>query len=177
MFDSLLALKKGSPYQRRAYEAIQKLGVLDELASYDPIVCGTIPLNVHDGDSDLDIIFYVHDLDDFARRLSEAYQSFKSFSLKTIEVKGSAVVKANFYAYGFEFELFGMNQLTTRQNAYLHMMVEAHILMDHPEFMEDVRHLKREGFTTEAAFCECLGLDYQNPFERLKDYGEEHNYI
>ncbi|MET3683901.1 hypothetical protein ABID56_002017 [Alkalibacillus flavidus] len=177
MFNALSALKNGDALQQRAYEAIDQVGVLDQFASYQPIVCGTIPLNIHVDDSDLDIIFYVDDFDRFAEELQNTFQQFEGFHLKRITIKGEDVVKANFHAYGFEFELFGMNKPTERQHAYLHMVIEAALLERFSWLKDAVTRMKQQGYKTEAAFCECLGIQYHDPFDALLDYGRYHHFI
>lgn len=49
-------LQKGNLQQRRAYAVLQELAILTTLSAFDPIVVGTIPIDVDLPGSDIDII-------------------------------------------------------------------------------------------------------------------------
>lgn len=85
-------------------------------------------------------------------------------------------VKANFLFNGFEIELFGQPQSTTRQYAYLHMVIEAQLMHQNPGIKEKVISLKKQGYKTEPAFCKVLGLE-GDPYRRLLDFGMKHGII
>ncbi len=70
----------------------------------------------------------------------------------------------------FEIELFAQNQISTQQQAYLHMLIEYKILQAHPEsFKQQVIQLKQSGFKTEPAFAHLLGLK-GDPYQALLSY-------
>ena len=50
------AMKSGSDKQKMAYKAIEELQIMDTLRSYNPVVCGTIPIGIDIEGYDLDII-------------------------------------------------------------------------------------------------------------------------
>ena len=49
-------LQYGTRRQRQAYQALQSLGVGQILAAYEPILTGTVPLDLDLARSDLDLI-------------------------------------------------------------------------------------------------------------------------
>lgn len=61
LFLSIDYLKTGNERQSRAHEAILESRIFSELASFTPVLCGTIPIEVDIEESDLDIIMEVHD--------------------------------------------------------------------------------------------------------------------
>lgn len=177
MFNNINYLKKGNEKQKRAYEAIEVLGVMEQLSEYDPTLCGTLPIEIDIADSDLDIIMEVHDLQQFEKAITELYHDKENFQIKRRIMRGIPVVKANFLFFGFEFELFGQPQPVEKQNAYLHMIIEHALIMESPHVKADVITLKQQGFKTEAAFCKVLGLDLEDPYESLLTYGKKRGFI
>lgn len=55
-FTKIEYLKTGATRQQRAYETLSNHQVLQKLAAFDPILTGTIPINIDIETSDLDII-------------------------------------------------------------------------------------------------------------------------
>jgi hypothetical protein len=176
MFDSLQALKTGNEKQKEAYAAINKLHIMKDLYQYHPTVCGTIPLDIHLSDSDIDIIFDVHDYDPFEKIVTKLYSHLSNYQVKRTVIREQTVVKANFNFCGFEFELFGQSQPVHCQNAYLHMVIEERILNNHPTWKEKIIGLKKQGYKTEPAFCQLLGL-IGDPYEELILYGKKEGII
>lgn len=128
VFDSLKAIKTGNIKQKKAYAAIIKLHIFEDLKSYSPILCGTIPLDIDTEESDLDIILNVTDLDLFKAKVNKLYGLHSSFKKKHTFIRNRNVLVTSFYSDGFEFQLFAQNQPTSKQYAYLHMIVEWQIL-------------------------------------------------
>ncbi|MBC5636468.1 DUF4269 domain-containing protein [Ornithinibacillus sp. BX22] len=172
MFDSLKVLKAGSKRQQKAYDAIRKLNVLQDLAPYHPVLCGTLPLGIDVEQSDLDIIMEVHDYQGFTKKLISLYQDKKDFRWKETEIRGERVIKANFHYFGFDFELFGQAVPTDKQNAYRHMVIEHKLLEEYPQIKEQVIQLKQQGVKTEPAFCQVLGIQGNDPYKDLLVYGK-----
>ncbi|MEA2573020.1 MAG: hypothetical protein QOH93_318, partial [Chloroflexia bacterium] len=75
-------LRRGSNLQRRAAAILHSLGIFSTLAQYDPVLAGTIPLDLALDDSDLDIICEVHDLEQFANLLISNYSHLAGFRIK-----------------------------------------------------------------------------------------------
>ncbi|GAA0452242.1 DUF4269 domain-containing protein [Alkalibacillus silvisoli] len=176
MFDSLIALKNGTKKQRQAFHAIQELNLLNDFTQYNPVVCGTIPLQIDIDSSDLDVILNVHDFDYFERKALNLYRDLSEFRIKRTMIKNQPVIKINFHYHEFEFELFGQNQPTHNQHAYLHMIIQAAILNERPKLKDEVIILKQQGYKTEPAFCSVLNIEGDSYIGLLR-YGREQGYI
>lgn len=169
-------MKTGNKQQQKAYAAINELKLLDDLNDYNPVLCGTIPIDIDIKGSDLDIIMEVKYLDSFANKLQTLYADKENFSIKRRTIRGKEVVKANFTFHDFEFELFGQAQPVHRQFAYLHMKIEYELLQRDPGLRGKVIRLKKEGYKTEPAFCQLLHIS-GDPYEGLILYGVEEGIV
>lgn len=176
MFDSLEILKNGNEQQKNAYKATCMLGILNDLKQYSPVLCGTLPLNIATSDSDLDIILEVSDLQSFSQEVRERYGDFSEYKTKQKIIRNRQVMVTSFWYQGFEFQIFAQNQQRFEQYAYLHMVIEWHILQEHPEWKELIRDMKIAGTKTEPAFCTLLNLE-GNPYDMLIDYGKSKGWI
>ncbi|MFD1737477.1 DUF4269 domain-containing protein [Bacillus salitolerans] len=176
MFLTIEYLKSGTTKQRDAYEAIIDLAIMEDLSSYTPILCGTIPIDIGLSHSDLDIIMEVHDFKSYEKQIRTLYESMKGFRLKQCMIRDNKVIKTNFSYRSFEFELFGQEIPVIQQNAYLHMIIEHELLQRFPHLREEVIQLKLEGDKTEPAFCKLLGLK-GDPYMALLEYGRSLNII
>ncbi len=160
----------GSPIQRQAFKAINELNIIDDMAKYHPILCGTIPISINVNHSDLDMIMEVHEPDIFKQEVQLLYGHLEGFVLNELTVRNTPVVTTNFRFGGFEFELFGQPKPVDQQNAYLHMIVEHHLLTANPHIRVEIIRLKELGMKTEPAFAQVLGLD-GDPYDELLMYG------
>ena len=176
MFDLFQGMKKGNKKQRDVYNTIKELCIFDELSIYKPVLCGTIPIGIDLDSSDLDIVMDVKDLKLFERKLDDLYGNKPGFTMKRTLIRSREVIKANFLFNNFELELFGQDQSTYCQNAYLHMMIEYKLLKDNPSLKGKVIELKKHGYKTEPAFCELLGIE-GDPYEGLVQYGIKERII
>ncbi|MCM3625969.1 DUF4269 domain-containing protein [Paenibacillus glycanilyticus] len=154
-----------------AHEAIEKLGIMQDLAEYTPVLCGTIPIAIDVEGSDLDIVMEVHDAEIFKERIVALYSHCEDFRWKEKQIRDRPVYKANFRYEGFEFELFGQPVPVKEQYAYCHMIVEEELMKRDPSLREQVIKLKSEGIKTEPAFAQLLGLT-GNPYVALMDLGK-----
>lgn len=166
----------GNEKKRLAYEAIEELGLMKDLSEYNPILCGTLPIDLALSNSDLDIILEVYDLRLFEKQVCHLYSTYEGFTLKRTRIRDKPVIKANFLYKGFEFELFGQPQPSHKQYAYLHMVIEDYLMKQIPSLRERVILLKQQGCKTEPAFCKILGLE-GDPYEALIVYGESQGII
>lgn len=163
----LTYLSRGSELQRRAALALQDLEVFPTLAEYDPVLAGTIPLDLAVEESDLDIICEVHDLVRFAQLLTSSYSHLPGFRTKEKLIRGVRSVLANFEFGGFPIEVFGQPQPVSEQYALRHMDVEARLLaIGGPGAREEIHRLKRSGLKTEPAFARYFNLQ-GDPYEVL----------
>lgn len=158
--------------QRAADAAMRALGVMEALAQYGPVLCGTIPLGIDLPESDLDIICEAGDLSGFAERVTAFYGALEGFALKQKVVSGLPTVIARFRYGGFDFELFAQPRPAREQNAYRHMVAEARVLaLAGPEAAEAIRALKAGGLKTEPAFAAYFGLE-GDPYAVLLELAE-----
>ncbi|MFC4101290.1 DUF4269 domain-containing protein [Paenibacillus xanthanilyticus] len=172
MFMTIEYLQAGTSHQRAAFLAITRLGLMERLAEYGPVLCGTIPIGIDVEGSDLDVILDVRDSERFLAIVCEQYGHLPAFETSRLEVRGVPTVTANFRYDGFAFELFGQPLPAKAQNAYRHMVIEHRLLAARPGLREMIVQLKRQGVKTEPAFARVLGLA-GDPYEALLRYGEE----
>jgi Domain of unknown function (DUF4269) len=160
-------LKNGNPKQKKVCEIVEELQILSILKSYNPIIVGTIPIEIDLPESDIDIICETADLPKLEISLKKHFSDFDSFTTntKTIRNKESLIVR---FIYGkFDFEIFGQNTPTEQQYAYRHMFIEYQILQSRPNtFREKIILLKKQGYSTEEAFARLLNLSGE-PYEAL----------
>lgn len=160
-------LNHGTAVQKEVFNLLEKLEIMSLLADYNPLLVGTVPLGIQVIGSDLDIICEVHDPAEFKALVSRHFGDRDGFASATRVVQGIPRTKINFMTGGWPIELFGQPRPTVLQNGYLHMIVEAEILarMD-DDFRQQIITLKSNGWKTEPAFAEVLGLE-GDPYEAL----------
>lgn len=160
-------LRLGNKRQKKAYQVLTDNRVLEKLTPYQPILVGTIPINIDIENSDLDIICEVSDKNEFIDKLNALFGAEKDFTIH--ESPKFDAIKANFIIDGFEIEIFGQNTPTTQQNAYQHMLIEHKVLLAKGEkFRQDIIDLKKQGYKTEPAFAKLLKLEGDAYQELLK---------
>jgi hypothetical protein len=170
LFDTIEYLKEGTAKQRRAYEVLTRHAILTRLSPFDPLLVGTIPINIDIEDSDLDIICCYSDKLFFSRALVHSFQQEEGFTLWERLAQDRTAVVARFCVEGFAVEVFGQGIPTRQQMAYRHMLIEHRILMQRgDDFRRQVIDLKRKGYKTEPAFAVLLGLE-GDPFTGLLGY-------
>ena len=169
-------MKTGNKKKQDAYTAIMELDIFNELSTYNPVLCGTLPIGIDIVGSDLDIIMEVQELDHFEELLQTLYNNKDEFTIKRTTIKGKEVVKANFVFKDFEFELFGQAQPVHKQNAYLHMIIEHELLQNVPNIKQKVINLKKQGYKTEPAFCKLFDIT-GDPYVGLIRFGVEKGII
>ncbi|MED2006847.1 DUF4269 domain-containing protein [Brevibacillus borstelensis] len=161
-------LKKGTPRQREAWAVLDSLGIFDGLKEYQPVLCGTIPLDIDVEDSDLDLICTTADLDRFGHVLKEKYGHLDHFTQDRGEIRNIPTATASFWYRGFQLECFAQPIPVTEQNAYRHMMIEARLLqLSGQEAAKEIRALKERGLKTEPAFALYYGIVGDDPYQAL----------
>lgn len=164
-------LKTGNERQRAAYQTLVTHQILDKLQVYQPILTGTIPINIDIENSDLDIICYWIYKQEFSAILRRLFSSEQDFQIKEGKTAENEAVVCNFKIDDFEMEIFGQNIPSEQQNAYRHMLIEHQILLEKGEdFRLKVIELKRRGYKTEPAFAKLLDLT-GDPYLALLKYG------
>ena len=159
-FKKIDYLRAGNEKQKRAYKVLTKNRIMDLLKEFDPILVGTIPINIDLEQSDLDIICYFENKDRLEKLLTKEFGDAEKFKTWENTTHTIPAIIANFYLDGFEIEIFGQNIPTEEQMGYRHMLVEYKLLEERGEtFRQRIRELKAEGYKTEPAFAFELGLE------------------
>lgn len=157
-------LVKGNKKQRLAYEVLDKINIFKVLDCYNPILVGTIPINIDIDSSDLDIICEVHNFNEFKCVMESNFSSYDNFKISNNAIN---IMTINFKVDNFEIEVYGENKKTVMQNGYRHMMIEHKILcLGGEDIRKKIVELKKSGLKTEPAFAKLLGLK-GNPYEEL----------
>ncbi len=169
-FSTIEYLKTGNQKQILAYEILTQNNVLLNIAEFEPILVGTIPINIDIENSDLDIICYWKNKTDFKTKIQSFFGNEKEFSIRETQINDQETVVANFRIDPFEIEIFGQNIPTKNQNGYKHMIIENQILASKDEnFRLEIIKLKQNGYKTEPAFGLLLGLK-SDPYLELLQY-------
>ena len=159
-FKKIDYLRAGNEKQKRAYKVLTKNRIMDLLKEFDPILVGTIPINIDLEQSDLYIICYFENKDRLEKLLTKEFGDAEKFKTWENTTHTIPAIIANFYLDGFEIEIFGQNIPTEEQMGYRHMLVEYKLLEERGEtFRQRIRELKAEGYKTEPAFAFELGLE------------------
>ncbi|WP_431244261.1 DUF4269 domain-containing protein [Flavobacterium sp. P21] len=169
-FKNIEYLKSGNKIQTEAYETLTKNKVLESLAEFDPILVGTIPINIAIENSDLDIVCYWQNKSHFIERITSLFKNKTNFKLSETFINQEESVIGSFILDDFEIEIFGQNIPTQNQNGYRHMIIEHQILQSRDEnFRKEIIKLKQNGYKTEPAFGKLLGLE-KDPYAELLNY-------
>jgi hypothetical protein len=163
----LTYLRRGTATQQAAYQALEALRVFPLLRAFDPVLVGTIPLDIDIPGSDLDIVCYAEDGDAFTQCLLDAFGHYAGFVLQRKILHELPTVIAQFMYQGFPVEIFGQPLPVTVQPAFRHLLVEERLLRHGgAELRQRIRHLKSQGLKTEPAFATVLAL-VGDPYDRL----------
>ena len=108
-FTDISYLKSGTLKQQQAYAVLTKYAVLDALHAFEPVLAGTIPININIESSDLDILCCWQQKEEFTKKIIEYFSSNKSFTIREKIIHSQPAVIANFFIDGFEIEIFGQN--------------------------------------------------------------------
>lgn len=169
-FTNIEYLKTGNPKQIVAYKILTQNKVLETLSEFDPILAGTIPINIDIENSDLDIICCWKNKSEFVSKISSAFQNKTDFKIWETIINENESVVANFRIDDFEIEIFGQNIPSQSQNAYKHMIIEHEILkLKGESFRLEIIKLKQNGLKTEPAFGKLLGFK-NDPYQELLNY-------
>ncbi|HET9503130.1 MAG TPA: DUF4269 domain-containing protein [Hymenobacter sp.] len=158
---SLHYLRTGSPRQRRAYATLEASGLWPLLREFDPVLAGTVPLGIDIAGSDLDVLCEVPEAAQarFAALLRAHFEARPGFRLAQRRIGGHATTVCGFRYDTEEIEVFGQALPIAQQHGWRHLLVERAVLAAGGEaWRTAVRALKRQGFKTEPAFAQLLGL-------------------
>jgi hypothetical protein len=169
-FTNIEYLKNGNQKQIQAFDVLTQNRILLNLTEFDPILVGTIPINIDIENSDLDIICYWKNKKDFTEKLNSLFGKENKFTIRESIIDNEESIIANFIIDNFEIEIFGQNIPTKNQNGYKHILIEHEILQSKGEFFRlEIIKLKQNGYKTEPAFAFLLGLK-GNPYLELLVY-------
>lgn len=174
-FKDISYLKYGNIKQKRSYYILEENKILQILSEYNPLLVGTIPINIDVDNSDLDIICEVKDFYMFREALNSYFGEYKDFNLDYNEKE--SVIVCNFKIEELEIEIYGSKVKSEESNGYRHMIIEYRILnLLGEEFKDKIINLKENGLKTEPAFAKLLNLN-GNPYEELfllDKYSDKH---
>lgn len=146
-------------HNTKVFSAIEKLGVLSEFRSNNPIVSGTFPLGLNIATSDVDILMECTDLNQFKNILITRYSLEKNFAIKKLAAGGEPSIVAEFLYGDVKFEIFAQNMHPVLQSSNRHFLVEERLLKLGKEPLRNkVLALKNEGIKTEPAFAKVLKI-------------------
>ena len=149
---------------------LSDLRLFSILQEYDPILTGTIPIEINIPGSDLDIICHCKNHDDFKSLIRKEFSHMHSFLIETKIINKVNTTIARFTKGGFGIEIFGQNIPSKEQAAYRHMIIEYEILNKMgKEFKSQIIELKNSGIKTEPAFAQLLNLN-GDPYEVLLNH-------
>ena len=169
-FTSIEYLKNGNEKQVNAFEVLTQNKVLSNLAEFEPILVGTIPINIDIENSDLDIICYWKSKVSFLEKINLLFEKETDFSIRETLINNKESIIACFKIEDFEIEVFGQNIPTKDQNGYRHMLMEYQILQSKgDDFRSEIIKLKQKGYKTEPAFAFLLGLK-GDPYAELLEF-------
>ena len=166
-FTTISYLKNGNSKQQEIFKILSDILIFDKLKKYTPILTGTIPIEIDIENSDLDIICCCKNLKEFKDELIDYYSNQNYFEIHEKVIRGIKTIIARFIYQGYHFEIFGQNRPVKEQEAYRHMIIEWKILREKGEdFRQQIIALKKQGFKTEPAFANLLGLS-GDPYQEL----------
>lgn len=87
MFTSITYLQSGNEKQQKIYDVLNSLNIMEDLALYNPVLCGTIPIRIDTPQSDLDIVMEVYNFDVFEQEMRSLYGSYGGFNIKKKKLK------------------------------------------------------------------------------------------
>ncbi|MCR8845874.1 DUF4269 domain-containing protein [Paenibacillus sp. SC116] len=171
-FTNLSYLQYGNGTQQRAYSILHSLNIMELLHSFNPILVGTIPIDIHVSSSDLDIICEVYDVEAFMQFTTSLFQNMDQYHYAVHTDSEQPYTVVNFQYENWELEIFAQPIPTKRQNGYRHMIVEHRILqLLGSDGYRAIRELKENGYKTEPAFAKLLQLE-GDPYKRLLELEE-----
>ena len=80
-FDNIDYLRNGNEIKQGAYTVLTENSIFEKLRYFLPLLTGTIPINIDIDESDLDIICYWTNKEEFIKVLTEAFSKNDKFTL------------------------------------------------------------------------------------------------
>lgn len=162
-------LTRGNARQRLCHQILVKHKILEVLKDFDPVVIGTIPIEIDIEGSDIDIACQTDDLILFSNFTLKKFSYYPSFTDNLQESSYSA----SFNIDNIPVEIYAEPTPVEQQNGYRHMLIEKRLLdIGTDSFRDKIIDLKKQGYKTEPAFGKLLKME--NPYLELL-YLEELN--
>jgi hypothetical protein len=156
-FRNIAYLQQGNVRQREAYALLTDYAVMEKLKAFDPILVGSIPLNVGIETSDIDIICCWKSKNEFIDAVLRAFGTAENFSITDKNTDEGCIVRCQLSLHDFDIEIFGSSVPSDQQNAYKRMLAKYEIVERNGEnFRQAVVNLKRKGFKTGEAIKHLL---------------------
>ncbi|OYT14881.1 MAG: diadenosine tetraphosphate hydrolase [Bacteroidetes bacterium 4572_77] len=166
-FKDLKYLQFGNPKQKLAFRDLENLQIFILLKEFTPFLAGTIPIEIDIPESDLDIICFCKNHDEFRKQVLYHFQDQANFRINSRTKNGLESTIAHFTSTHFEIEIFAQSIPIEQQNAYKHMLIEHEILQKKgSDFRKSIIALKHQGYKTEVAFAKLLDIN-GDAFEEL----------
>ncbi|MCX3065946.1 DUF4269 domain-containing protein [Cetobacterium somerae] len=170
-FQDIEYLKAGNEKQVQSYQILKKINIFNILNEFNPILVGTIPIEIDIEKSDLDIVCQINleNKENLKQIISKNFSQLKGFKISD-KFLSDGIVIINFFIENMEIEIYASKLISTKTNGYRHMIVENRLLkFANLKFKEKIVSLKRAGIKTEPAFAKLLELN-GNPYEELLNF-------
>lgn len=152
------------------YSLLTDKGILKALSPWQPLLSGSMPLQLDIEKSDLDILLQAESLEGIEAKISAvlAPLGFRIQWFRSNSKQGECVV-GTLKQGTQEIELFVSTVPVLNQHSHRHLLSEFCYLVKHgPAIRRALIEWKREGLTTEEAFAKVLKLP-GNPYDVLLD--------
>ena len=151
-FRNIAYLRQGNARQRQAYALLTEHAVMETLQPFDPILVGSIPLNVGTETSDIDIICCWQTKSELVDAVLRAFGTAENFSITDKNTDEGCIVRCQLTLHGVDIEIFGSSVPSDQQNAYKRMLAKYEIIERNGEdFRQAVVNLKQKGIKTGEA--------------------------
>lgn len=146
---------------------LERYGLFETLAPFDPHWVGSIPLDIHNAGADADICCSAGpDLPAFQAALQTAFPDAR---ISPNTHSGEASVIASLERDGLPIEIYGRSRPVEAHESYIHWLAEHRLLgLAEDRLRRNVRETKATGLKTEPAFAHCLKLGGEPYAELLK---------
>ncbi|MCG2616804.1 DUF4269 domain-containing protein [Terrimonas sp. NA20] len=159
-FEDIGYLQHGTTRQQQAFRVLTTYHILEKLEKFQPLLVGTIPLNIDIEGSDLDIVCCWNNEDAFTDHLFQAFGDMEQYESRKTCIREERSVICSFMLEGFPVEIFGQAIASNEQMGYRHLLIENKLLNEKGEhFRKEIIRLKEKGLKTEPAFATLLGLE------------------
>src|SRR5690606_9681203 len=91
-FDTIAYLQKGSAVQQQAFRVLQDYQIMEKLGKFQPLLIGTVPIDIAVENSDLDIACTTLDLKGFKEEVSKQFGGFLGFTIKDTFIREEIAV-------------------------------------------------------------------------------------